>query len=876
MSPQKNHYKLTPLGKQMARLPIDPKIARILIAAKKHDCMAEMLIIVSALSIQDPRERPLEVRELANKAHERFADKQSDFLTYLNIWDSFQRERDKKLSNKQLVQWCHQYFLSHLRMREWRELHAQLTEIVVEMGLTSKENAFRQPENLSVFEQSDISSDLDLSAKLKQKQLDKKNHRANIKAKKEASYEQIHRALLTGLVANVGQKSPDANDYIGARGSHFHLFPASSVFKAKPKWVMAAELTETSKLYARDVASIQPEWIEQETPHLVRYHYFEPHWEQKRGEVVASERVTLYGLTVLPRRPVAYGRVAPDEARELFIRGALVAQECDLQAAFFVHNKKLIKEVIDLENKSRKQDILIDDEILYEFYNQRLPENVVSGSLKKPLADIRTFETWLKHADEATQKRLFLTRDDLMQHAAAHVTEEQFPKFWKTADGKFKLSYRFEPHHALDGVTVSLPLTVLNRINSASLEWLVQGMIREKLQLLIKVLPKQIRRICVPVPEFITHFLNQNPDQNAPILPQLAQAIAKYAGDMRLLEQIDLDEWAAFRLPEHCYFNLKIVDDGGQELTMGRDLVQLQQQLGQVASMTFRNNTQEFERDNIKTWDIGKLPESVKFARGKQQLTGYIGLQQEKDGNIALRLFDTELAAEQSHRKGVIALIQLQLKDHMKDLNKGIQGFTQAAMLLKHIAPDTLKDDLTAAICDRAFIGDDELPRDEKAFKEQIKRAKSRLPAVKEAVSRYLGEITTAYTELNAKLGKHPLTPLIRERLNVLLGMGFASRTPWTQWARLPVYIKAMSLRLDKYSDNPARDAAREADIQELEAMLAEKLANLSRQNLPVSGSLNAFGWQIEELRVLLFAQELRTPSPVSVKRLLKEWENLK
>lgn len=876
MSPQKNHYKLTPIGEQMARLPIDPKIARILIAAKKHDCMAEMLIIVSALSIQDPRERPLEVRELANKAHERFADKQSDFLTYLNIWDSFQCERDKKLSNKQLVQWCHQYFLSHLRMREWRELHAQLTEIVVEMGLTSKENAFRQPENLSVFEQSDISSDLDLSAKLKQKQLDKKNHRANIKAKKEASYEQIHRALLTGLVANVGQKSPDANDYIGARGSHFHLFPASSVFKAKPKWVMAAELTETSKLYARDVASIQPEWIEQETPHLVRYHYFEPHWEQKRGEVVASERVTLYGLTVLPRRPVAYGRVAPDEARELFIRGALVAQECDLQAAFFVHNKKLIKEVIDLENKSRKQDILIDDEILYEFYNQRLPENVVSGSLKKPLADIRTFETWLKHADEATQKRLFLTRDDLMQHAAAHVTEEQFPKFWKTADGKFKLSYRFEPHHALDGVTVSLPLTVLNRINSASLEWLVQGMIREKLQLLIKVLPKQIRRICVPVPEFITHFLNQNPDQNAPILPQLAQAIAKYAGDMRLLEQIDLDEWAAFRLPEHCYFNLRIVDDGGQELAMGRDLVQLQQQLGQVASMTFRDNTQEFERDNIKTWDIGKLPESVKFARGKQQLTGYIGLQQEKDGNIALRLFDTELAAEQSHRKGVIALIQLQLKDHMKDLNKGIQGFTQAAMLLKHIAPDTLKDDLTAAICDRAFIGDDELPRDEKAFKEQIKRAKSRLPAVKEAVSRYLGEITDAYTELNAKLGKHPLTPLIRERLNVLLGVGFASRTPWAQWARLPVYIKAMSLRLDKYSGNPARDAAREADIQELEAMLADKLESLARQNLPVSGSLNTFAWQIEELRVSLFAQELRTPSPVSVKRLLKEWENLK
>lgn len=862
-------YQLTPLGKKMARLPLDPKISRILLAAQKHDCMAEMLIIVSALSIQDPRERPLEVRDLANKAHERFADKQSDFLTYLNIWDSFQRERDKKLSNKQLIQWCHQYFLSHLRMREWRELHTQLVETVVEMGLASKEQTFRQPENLSLFEQSELSDNLDLSAKLKQKQLDKKNHRANVQAKKQASYEQIHRALLTGLVANVGQKLPDANDYIGARGSHFHLFPASNLFKSKPKWVLAAELTETSKLYARDVASIQPEWIEQETPHLVRYHYFEPHWERKRGEVVASERVTLYGLTVLPRRTVAYGRVAPDEARELFIRGALVAQECDLQAAFFVHNKKLIKEVIDLENKSRKQDILIDDEILFDFYHRRLPEKLPNG---KPLADIRTFEMWLKHADDETIKSLFLNKEDLMQHAAAHVTEEQFPKFWKTADGKFKLLYRFEPHHPMDGVTLIVPLTVLNRINPHQLEWLVQGMIREKLQLLIKALPKQIRRVCVPVPEFITQFLLSEPDTSAPILPQLAYAIAKHAGDMRLLEQIDLNEWAAFRLPEHCYFNLKIVDDGGQELVMGRDLIHIQQQLGKSASLTFRDNTQEFERENITVWDIGTLPESIKFARGKQQLVGYLGLQKEKDGKIALRLFDTELVAEQSHRKGVIALIQLQLKDHMKDLNKGIQGFTQAAMLLKHIAPDTLKDDLTAAICDRAFIGDDELPRNEKDFKEQIKRAKSRLPAVKEAVSRYLGEITDAYTELNAKLGKHPLTPLIRERLNVLLGVGFASRTPWTQWARLPVYIKAMSLRLDKYSGNPARDTARENDIQELETMLAEKLNNLARQNLPISDGIKMFAWQIEELRVSLFAQELRTPSPVSVKRSLKVW----
>ena len=1088
-------YRLTRLGEQMARLPIDPKIARILLAAKKHDCMAEILVIASALSIQDPRERPLEARDAAAKAHERFTDKQSDFLAYLNIWDSFQRERDKGLSNKQLVQWCRQYFLSHLRMREWRELHHQLAQTAIEMGLTTKEAAFRRPPEIKQLTSSESVGDQDLSAKLKQKQLDKKQHRAQIRAVKEAGYEQIHRALLTGLIANVGMKSPDGNDYTGARGSRFHLFPASALFKAKPKWVMAAELVETTKLYARDVAAIQPEWIEQEAPHLVRYHYFEPHWEQKRGEVIASERVTLYGLTVLPRRPVSYGRIAPEEAREIFIRSALVVQECDLKADFFVHNKKLIKEISELEHKSRKQDVLVDDEALFAFYHerlpdfytadavsddlhtesslhsrrlpenpqqttpspvgegwvegktvaaqtnfsaaaanplpnplpqereqgaavstvsddpkaQRLPENSLcyadgkpillgdrvtidskqwhgkivaliaeqqcdpsigsaeewatlqsgvmaqfdeaglvhypdaetagelillaradaadvlksnnhnvecvaqathadskdtgnrvrepsshtlqnvsddpkpkkqpappKGRLKPlPLADIRTFQAWLKTAERDNPRLLFLSRDDLMQHAAAHITEEQFPKFWQTADGKFKLSYRFEPHHPLDGVTMTMPLTVLNRLHAPSLEWLVPGMLREKIQLLIKALPKQIRRICVPVPDFITKFLESNPDRQAAIIPQLAHFIAKSAGDMRILEQIDQDAWAAQELPEHCYLNLRIIDDGGQELAGGRKLHELQQQLGQAAAVTFRDNTQEFERDNVTTWDIGTLPESIKFARGKQQLTGYLGLQKEKDGRIALRLFDTNEAAEQAHRQGVIELMKLQLKEQVKDLNKGIQGFTQAAMLLKHINADTLRDDLTQAVCDRAFIGEDELPRNEKAFKEQIKRARSRLPAVKEALSRYLQETAAAYAELNGKLGKHPLTHLLRQRLQTLLAPGFASHTPWAQWPRLPIYLKAMTLRLEKYSGNPTRDAAREADIQELEQMCQEKTDGLAKQGQPVSDGLAAFKWMIEELRVSLFAQELKTPYPVSVKRLLKEWESL-
>ena len=909
LSENRPRYRLTKLGEQMARLPIDPKIARILLAAKKHDCMAEILVIASALSIQDPRERPLEAREAAAKAHERFTDKQSDFLAYLNIWDSFQRERDKGLSNKQLVQWCHQYFLSHLRMREWRELHRQLAEIAIEMGLTSKEQAFRRPPVQEQLRPSEQAGDQDLSAKLKQKQLDKKQHRAHIRAAKEAGYEQIHRALLTGLIANVGMKSPDGHDYTGARGSHFHLFPASALFKSKPKWVMAAELTETTRLYARDVAAIQPEWIEQEAPHLVKYHYFEPHWEQKRGEVVASERVTLYGLTVLPRRPVAYGRVAPEEAREIFIRGALVAQECDLKADFFVHNKKLIREIAELEHKSRRQDVLVDEEALFDFYHQRLPEmyrpseTVASQqpapsprlssqgmrgglgreqqaaglpkSRQKPqaLADIRTFQAWLKQAEAAEPRLLFLSRDDLMQHAASHVTEAQFPPHWKNADGKFKLSYRFEPHHPLDGVTLTIPLPVLNRLNPAALEWLVPGMIREKLQLLIKALPKQIRRICVPVPDFITRFLDSNPDQNAPIQPQLAHAIAKSAGDMRLLDQIDLAEWQAVKLPDHNYFNIRVIDDGGQELAMGRDLIALQNQLGQAAAVTFRDNSSDFERDNVTTWDIGKLPEKIQFARGKQQLTGYLGLQQQKNGHIALRLFDTPEAAAAAHRQGSIALMALQLKEQVKDLNKGLPDFTQTAMLLKHLGIEQLREDITAAVLDRALMGEDSPPRDEKAFKEQIKRARSRLPAVKEALNRYLLATAQAYSELNSKIGRHPLAHTLRHQLEALIYPGFAHATPWQQWPRLPIYLQAMQKRMEKYSPNPARDQAREADVQELLAMWQEKVDTLQKQNQPLSDGLLGFRWQIEELRVSLFAQELKTPMPVSVKRLMKEWE---
>ncbi|MBP6115459.1 MAG: ATP-dependent RNA helicase HrpA [Neisseriaceae bacterium] len=815
----KADQSLTEIGTQLARLPIDPKIGRMLLAAHKHTCLQEALIIVAALSIQDPRERPFEAREAAHQAHLRFADKESDFLSYVHLWQFYEEALHNKSSQRQLAQLCKQHFLSPMRMREWRELYKQLKDICQELGF--KPNAL------------------------------------------PATPEQIHRALLTGLIGNVGMKAPEGNDYLGVRGIHFHLFPASNLFKAKPKWVFAAELTDTSKLYARDVGKLNPEWIEAEVPHLVKYHYFDPHWEKARGEVVASERVTLYSLTVNPRRPVQYGPIDPETAHELFIRGALVEQEWDTKAPFFSHNRRLIKDVLALEHKSRRQDVLVDDEVLYGFYAAKIPATI---------CDIRSFEKWRKSIEAENPKHLYLSRDDLMQHAAEHVTEAQFPEWWHNDDGKFKLSYRFEPNHVLDGVTLHVPLTVLNRLNPARLEWLVPGMIREKLTLLMKALPKQQRRTCVPVPDFITGFLSRNPNTDEPLLPQLAHHILRHTGGTVI---VDIDAWQQMPLPAHCQVNIRVLDDGKRELAMGRDLRQLQQQLGKAAQLTFRDNTQEFEREDIQDWDLGTLPESIQFARGKQQLTGYLGLKLE-EGRIALRLFDTADSAEAAHRLGVIALMQKQLRDHMKDLNKGIPGFTQVAMQLKHLGnADKLLADINHAICDRAFIGEDALPRTEKDFKEQIKRARSRLPAVKQGMSQMLSQIAEGYGDVQRKLGKHPLSRTLSEQMQRLIYPGFVSATPWTQLPHLPRYLKAMLLRMDKYMGNAGRDDQREQEIMALWQTWHDRIQLLRQQNIDVPADLLAFQWQLEELRVSLFAQELKTPMPVSVKRLQKQWDAL-
>ncbi|KMN77916.1 ATP-dependent helicase [Chromobacterium sp. LK11] len=830
--------ELTGVGKELARIPVDPKVGRLLLAGRDFGCVREVLIIAAALSVQDPRERPFEAREAAERAQARFNDEKSDFLSFLHLWDFFADALKHKKSNRLLINTCHEHFLSHLRLREWRELHAQLADIASELGLIKREQAHADAEQ----------PDAQMTQK-KRQQLD------------AVAYENLHKALVTGLIGNLGMKNQEGDDYQGTRGVNFHVFPGSGLKKTKPKWLVAAELVETTRLYARCVAKIEPEWVEKLAPHLVKYHYFDPHWEKSRGEVVASERVTLYGLTLVPRRPVSYGRIAPEEARELFIRGALVNMEYVSNAPFFQRNQQLIREVEQLEHKARRQDVLVDEEALFAFYSERIPTEVV---------DAASFEAWRKEAEKTEAKLLHLTREELMRHAAQHVTENQFPEWLELEDGRLKLRYRFEPNHPLDGVTLDVPLAILNRLQPAAFEWLVPGMVREKLQQLIKGLPKQIRRCCVPVPDFVTRFLSVNPDQQQPIAPQLARFILRETGGVK----VDIDDFRVQELPAHLLFNFRVIDDGKQEIGLGRDLLALQKQFGQAAQLTFRDTSAEFERDEVSSWDFGELPESIQFARGRQQLTGYPALTLEQD-KVAIRLFDTQLMAERHHRQGVIRLLQLQLKEQMKQLSKGLPGMTQLGLQLRAVANvDELLADAIACICDRAFIGDDALPRNEKAFNDQKTRARTRLPAVNQAVTQYLGQVASEYGPLSVKMQKHKLGYELQQQLAKLVYKGFLAATPWSQLPHLPRYMRAMGLRMDKQPANPQRDGQRGAEIRDLWQKWETRVAE-DNEAEGASQALLDFRWQIEELRVSLFAQELKTPYPVSAKRLLKLWSEL-
>jgi ATP-dependent helicase HrpA len=656
----------------------------------------------------------------------------------------------------------------------------------------------------------------------------------------------------------VGMKALDGDHYHGPRGLQFVVWPGSGLKKNRPKWIMAGELQETTRIFARNVARVEPDWIEKAGAHLVERSYVEPHWDKARGEVIAYENVSLFGLVLVARRKVSYGRIDPVRAREVFIEGALVAGELDTKLPFWAHNRQLIREIEELEHRTRRPDVLVDDAVIATFYSERLPPEV---------RDVRSLESW--HGKDS--KALFLTRADLMRHGAESVTEELFPRQLRMGETTFPLSYRFDPGHALDGVTVNVPLALLNQVDEATLDWLVPGMIRDKVAWTMKALPKRVRTQLIPVPEHVTKFL----EWATPGERTVKDAVLAYAGRV-MGDRLDADIWSKDDIPPHLLMNIRVVDDAKRELAMGRDLGELRKRLGEAASLTLAKSRPGMEREGITAWDFGELPAQVAFRRGNQAMTGYPALQD--DGETAsIRLFDTPDRAAAAHRGGVKRLMALAMKEQLRQLERGLSGFNPLALKFQATIPaDKLKADVLEAIVDRAFIGDDLPPRDERGFEEQKKRAKARLPAVSEGALRYLAAIVEASQEYGAAIVEYRALGRVvqdvkaaRERL---VYPGFFARTPWEKLADLPRYLRGYAKRLEKYRGGADRDERHAHTVhtlwQNYEARLKAD-AEAGRRD----PKLEDYRWLLEELRVSLFAQELRTPFPVSAKRLQKFWD---
>lgn len=815
--------QITETGLQLAKLPLDPRVGRMILAAKREACLKEILIIASVLSIQDPRERPMDKREAADQAHAKFAGDGSDFMSYLKLWDWFDAALNTKKSNKDLLNQCHSNFLSFLRLKEWRELHGQLLEIVSEMDFKRNE--------------------------------------------KEANYEQIHKALLAGLLGNIGFKDGESESYAGARGIRFHIAPGSTLKKTRPKWVIAAELVDTTKLYARCVAKIEPDWIEPLARGLTESHYSDPRWDRKMGMVNAWERVSLYGLTIIPKRRVHYGPINPVESREIFIREALANGEFDTRAPFFMANERLIAEVEELEHKARRQDVLVDEHQLFSFYDAKIPADIVNAA---------SFEKWRTEAEKLNPKLLYLTRDDLMRHGADAITAVQFPEKILLDHVETPLKYRFEPGHVLDGVTATIPLALLNQLNPVQTEWLVPGMLREKLTYLIKALPKTFRRVCVPVPEFVTGFLESVDYQfSTPILETLASYIQH-----KTTLKVSKDDWNLNDIPPHHLMNFSVIDDAGRELAMARDWNALKKQLGSAAQLTFRNTSPDIEKTGLKQWDFGDLPQTLSFERDGLKVVGYPALEDEIE-SVSVKLFDTEREAVVNLRKGVCRLMRFELKEQMKQLEKSLPNFNQYALTLRGVmSPEDLREDMLLTIADRAFIGEDDLPRTNDDFMKLKARARTRLPAVTQAVARQVQAIATEYQLLVNQQAKMPATVNrlkrdVEQQIYLLVYKGCFSQTPWEHLQHISRYLKALRLRIEKHPANPDRDGKNAASVGQIWQKWQDKVSALQQAHHDIPQALQDFRWLIEELRVSLFAQELKTPFPVSIKRLEKTWAEM-
>ena len=826
--------ELTRVGRELSRLPVDPRLGRMLLAGSEQGSLEELLTICAGLSIQDPRERPADAQQAADEAHRKLADEKSDFLSYVKLWNWYEKANDEKESNRKLEAELHRRYLSVRRLREWRDVRRQLVQLTDELGWRRNTSP--------------------------------------------ATFEEVHRALLTGLLGNIGSKAVESDfrapPYLGARGIKFWIWPGSMRAKKAGRWILAAEIVETSRMFARCVADIEPEWIEAAAGGLIRKSWTEPHWEKSRGEVVAFERGTLYGLTIYQQRRVSFAPHDPKLARELFIRQALVEGEWDGRADFYAHNARLVREIQDLEHKTRRPDVLVDDEMIFAFYDEKIPADVVSTP---------TLLKWLKEAGRENPKALFMSRDELMRHDAAGVTNRYFPKTMEMAGISMALNYHFEPGSPKDGLTLAVPLYALNQLDAVRAEWLVPGMVKEKAQTLLKSLPQKIRRHCVPIAEFAAGFFARTKEGE----PQSSGFLEALADDVRAQTGVPctVGDFKLEQLPAHLIMNFKVLDEHGRQIGMSRNLAQLRAEFGEAAQETFRHVAQEDAavakdlEDGITDWTFGELPELMEISRRGQTLIGHPALT-DRGSDCAIEVYDDPLEARREHRKGLLRLFRLALREQVKFVERTLRELGRVQMQAQTV-PGLSRlfesaDVLSASVVDCALEATalaDPWPHDEASFRERREDVKGRLTLVAGEISRLLTEIVTEAAGIPLKLrrlsGEKKLADDIEAQLSELFCKDFLTTVPLSQLAHYPRYLKAIHYRLERYRDDPARDESRRADIERLAVPLMR--ARAARRGQP-DPRLDEFAWMLQELRVSLFAQQLRTPMPVSVKRLERVW----
>lgn len=807
---------LTGLGQKLAHLPIDPKLGRMIMAASRENALTEVLVIVSALSIQDPRERPADARQAADERHRQFMDEQSDFIALLNIWRWFQERKNHLTRNKMRIL-CQDNFISHMRMLEWEDIHHQLNGNCKDMGLRHNEVP--------------------------------------------AEYNEIHRALLTGLLGNIGFKL-DNQEYLGTRNKKFRIFPGSALFRKGPKWVMASELVETAQLYGRIIARIAPEWIEKIAGDLCKRSYADPHWEKKRAQVVASEKLTLYGLPVVSDRKVHYGPIDPVSAREIFIRSALVEGEFNTPARFFAHNHALIAEIEDLENKSRRRDVLVDQEMVFRYYDGIIPPDIYSGIL---------FENWYKKALGDNPQLLYLSREVLMRHEAGAVTDDSFPQRIDIQGFSVPVKYHFDPAHHADGITAVIPLAILNQLKVERFEWLVPGMLKEKLVCLIKALPKSLRRNFVPAPDFAEAAMQSLTPGDHSLLDCFASQLGKISG-----VAINPSAWDGVRLPEYLSMNFEIVDLSGKKIAEGRDLVDIQSRIGKEASQSFSHATErQWKRENTRTWNFGSLPQEIDIKQKDMVLRGYPAIIDGQD-SVAVTVLDSEDKAISASHEGLLRLFLLQIPDKIKYLKKNIPGID--AMCLQYSAIghcDEFKESFIKKVAEQAFMPDGTMVvRDEGAFNAALNAGKGRLLNIAGELASLLQEVLRELHALRMRIKESvPANHIyahqdIHKQLDNLVYPGFVAKTPFEWLKHYPRYLRAISKRLDKLSASIERDRLNTQEV----GGIYEKYHDVARRvnGLEKQKQAENVRWMIEELRVSLFAQELKTAMPISVVRLDK------